>query len=381
MQPGFRRLKVEGYRRLRAVDLPLRPLNVLIGANGVGKTSVLEVLRLLAQSADGKLQATLSALGGLPSLLTARDDVRALSLMVAFDRLPPRTGALTYAARLNLEGWGYVVDSESLIGIDGEVIFDYSNRHAGFSVSKEDLTALFANDSRETALWQEAGPPGSETFTTRRRFAGISEILHALDVSPRAPIRTPQAIGPATTPGGNGEDVIPCLHQMRETDPEGFAAVEDTLRAAFPSFVRLSFPSPASGRITLSWHDRQFARPFNINELSEGTLRFLWLTTLLHSPGLPEVTLIDEPELGLHPEMLKILAELMRSASLRSQLCVATHSDNLVRFLEPEEVVVCDYDDDGFMTATRASELDLGDWLGDYTLDQLWAKGILGGRS
>jgi predicted ATPase len=168
---------------------------------------------------------------------------------------------------------------------------------------------------------------------------------------------------------------------MRETAHERFYAVEDALRAAFPTMERLEFPPVAAGTLTLGWRERGFVRPFYANELSEGTLRFLWLATLLQSPGLPKVTLIDEPEVSLHPEMLRLLADLMREASERSQLIVATHSDRLVRFLEPKELVVCDLDESGGLTATRADELDVKSWLEDYTLDQLWSKGILGGRS
>jgi predicted ATPase len=143
----------------------------------------------------------------------------------------------------------------------------------------------------------------------------------------------------------------------------------------------LDFPPVASGLLSLAWKDRAFPQAFYPNQLSEGTLRFLWLATLLQSPGLGFVTLIDEPEVSLHPEMLRLLTELMREASERTQLIVATHSDRFVRFLEPDELVVCDLDEQGGMTAKRGSELNLEAWLKDYTLDELWSMGRLGGRS
>ena len=93
----------------------------------------------------------------------------------------------------------------------------------------------------------------------------------------------------------------------------------------------------------------------------------------MHSPGLPKVTLIDEPEVSLHPEMLRLLADLMREASERTQLIVATHSDRLVGFLNPDELVVCDHDEKGNMTTKRADELDLAAWMEDYTLDNFGA--------
>jgi predicted ATPase len=168
---------------------------------------------------------------------------------------------------------------------------------------------------------------------------------------------------------------------MKETSRDRYDAIEDALRAAFPIFERLDFPPVAAGRITFAWQERGFTSAFFPNEPSEGMPRFLWLATLPQSPGLPRISLIDEPEVSLHPEMLRRLADLMREASERSQLVVATHSDRFVRFLEPTEVIVCDRDEIGGMTVVRADELDLNTWMDDYTLDQLWGKGILGGRS
>lgn len=109
-------------------------------------------------------------------------------------------------------------------------------------------------------------------------------------------------------------------------------------------------------------------------------MRFLWLVTLLQSPGLTAVTLIDEPEVSLHPELLSLLADLMREASTRTQLIVATHADRLVRFLEPKEVAVMDLNEDGTAKATWADEFDLDEWLREYTLDEVWRMGRVGGR-
>jgi predicted ATPase len=116
-----------------------------------------------------------------------------------------------------------------------------------------------------------------------------------------------------------------------------------------------------------------------MHQLSEGTLRFLWLITLLQSPDLTAVTLIDEPEVSLHPELLQLLADAMREASQKTQLIVATHSDRLIRFLKPHEVLVCD-SEDGLATLSWADSIDLEHWLEDYSLDQLWAMNIIGGR-
>jgi predicted ATPase len=108
-------------------------------------------------------------------------------------------------------------------------------------------------------------------------------------------------------------------------------------------------------------------------------LRFLWLTALLQSKNLSAITLLDEPEVSLHPELLKLLAHLMRDAAQRTQLLVATHSDRLIRFLKPSEVLVCDAED-GLATMKWADSFDLEKWLNEYSLDEVWSMNIIGGQ-
>lgn len=141
--------------------------------------------------------------------------------------------------------------------------------------------------------------------------------------------------------------MIPYLYHLREGTPERYEAVLDALKTAFPDFDGLSFPPVAAGTLAMTWKDKIFSKPVYMNELSEGTLRFLWLTALLQSPHLPPITMIDEPEVSLHSELLSFLAELMREASQRTQLMVATHSNWFVRFLEPNKLVVMDLDHEG----------------------------------
>ena len=383
MVPGFSRLAVKGYRRLRDVDLELRPLNVLIGANGVGKSSVLDVLDLMAASAGANLESSITELGGMSSLLTADGQTTdiLLSLQMAQDGAAP----LDYEIKLSSKGYGYEISYEKLMQqrtVKSSTPFKYIDsigsriryQHSGkFIEPNWDYRWLETSLSQVPKMYREA-----ESF--RRLLADVSEIYHALDVKGRSPVRMPQALSPARTPGTNGEDLLSCLYTLRETERDRFEALEDALKAAFPTFQRLEFPPQSGGLLTLGWRDENFTRPIFANELSEGTLRFIWLATLLQSPGLPKVVLIDEPEVSLHPEMLRLLSDLMREASERTQLIVATHSDRFVRFLKPEELIVCDRDDLGGATFNRADDLDLAMWMDEYTLDQLWSMGRLGAR-
>ena len=381
---GFDRLQVRGFRRLQNIDLPLRPFNVLIGANGVGKTSILEVIDLLAASADGVLEQTISKWGGISSLLTADEKTDTMRLTLhkpIFNEQP-----IVYSLDISSEGNGFVISHEEMtqkqrqlnpfafIRGNGAIIEYYRDG------SKKPERPNWEYKRLETALSQVPKMYRKpESF--RHLLASSTEIYHALDVSNRAPVRLPQSMQPARTPGIDGEDLLSCLYVMRETERERFDAVEDALRAAFPTFRRIELPPVAAGSLTLAWRDSRFSKPIFPHQLSEGTLRFLWLVTLLQSTDLPAVTLIDEPEVSLHPEMLQLLAELMREASSRTQLIVATHSDRFVKFLQPDELVVCDLDDEGGTLVRRASEFDLEQWMKDYSLDQLWSMGRIGGRS
>jgi predicted ATPase len=174
--------------------------------------------------------------------------------------------------------------------------------------------------------------------------------------------------------------LVSCLYDLREADPDRYELIEDILRAAFPGFQKLEFPPVAAGTIAMTWKDKNFTRSLYANELSEGILRFLWLVTLLHSSGLTAVTMLDEPEISLHPELLSMLAEILREVADEKQIIVATHSDSLVGFLKPEEVIVVDVDDKGLSHFIRADSMDLDHWLQNYRLDELWGMGLIGAR-
>jgi predicted ATPase len=375
-------LRIGGFRRLKEIDLPIRPFMVLIGANGVGKTSLLDAYSLLSASAAGALNNKLSQFGGVSSLLT-REKADSVSLFVDMD--VPGYNPLEYKLNLTPKGSGYAISDEVLSQVrDRDTAFKHIDSRDGdiryFEIESDRLVRPnWEHNPLETSLFQV--PKMFRQPEELRRILGSVTQYHVLDVGPRAPVKLPQQMKPADLPGEDGEDLIPFLYYLRESNRSRYDAVEDSLMAAFPGFESLSFPPVAAGMLTLTWKDRNFRKPFFMHELSEGTLRFLWLAALLQSPGLSTVTMIDEPEVSLHPELLSLLADLMREASKRTQLIVATHSDRLIRFLAPEEVVVMDTDDDGNTTAKWGDALDLDEWLKDYSLDEVWRMGRMGGRS
>lgn len=381
---SFEYIRIEGFRRLLSVDIEMRPFTVIIGANGVGKTSFLEIFSLLAESAKGQLRSKISELSGLSQIVT-RDKADSVTISLSMPVLNQEP--LQYHLSLATKDQFYEISQETLnqqrnpnasapfkyIDSRGLDIKYYSTENEKLLRPNWEHNPLETSLSQVPKMYQE--PENLRTKLASCAFYKSWE----LNVAPRSPVRVPQEMRPAKLPGANGEDLVSCLYYLRETDPDRFEIVEDTLAAAFPDFERLSFPPVAAGTLAMTWKDKNFSQPLYMNQLSEGTLRFLWLLTLLLSRDLTAVTLIDEPEVSLHPELLRLLVHVMREASQHTQLIVATHSDRLIRFLEPKEVLVCDAEE-GLTTMTSAENLDLEKWLEEYSLDEVWAMNLMGGR-
>jgi predicted ATPase len=131
--------------------------------------------------------------------------------------------------------------------------------------------------------------------------------------------------------------------------------------------------------IELEWEQTDSDYPFHASQLSDGTLRFIALATALLQPKPPATVLIDEPELGLHPQALEVLANLILQAQSRTQLIVSTQSAPLLNAFEPEQIVVIDREE-GASRFRRLKADDLAAWLAeDYTLGDLWQKNVYGG--
>lgn len=371
-------LRVKGYRCLADVSTPLRSPMVLIGPNGSGKTAFLEVFTLLRDAAREKLGEALVERGGINDILfVGGSDSWMLCVAAKREDAPD----VEYALEVARSGVGYVIKNEVLAQAERADVGTpvYLENRLGhcryFESGREKELGL---NTLELALAQ-APRTLLQADNLRRTLQG-TRLYHSLDVSPRGFVRLPQTLQPVEVPGQTGEDLYATLYTFRDADADTFERIQEALRAAFPGFKKLALPLVGSGQATLAWYQGDFAKPLYPNQLSEGMLRFLWLATVLLSPRLPAITLIDEPEVSLHPELLMILAGLIREAALRTQLIVATHADQLVRWLEPAEVVVVDIEE-GRTRMTWADTLDLGDWLKKYTLSELWLMGELGGRS
>ena len=383
----FTQLSVKGYRSLVDVLLPLRPLNVMIGPNGSGKTCVLEVFQLVKDAMQENLLEALERLGGLHAVLSrilgGPDRLKiALEVDVQSERSQE---PMCYRFELAPRDVGYVIPFERLEwqwDPQAEKPYCYIDAHY------EDVRYADPDSGSLISPTWDYHPFDLALSQVPRMYAEPEALRNALsrtrtfsflDVGPRAVVRLPQPLTPMTRPGPNGANLYSALYNLRALHRDTYSLLEEVLSLGFPGFRQLEFPVVGAGQVTMAWYQDELSGPLYPSELSEGTLRFLWLATVLLSPQPPPITLIDEPEISLHPELLKLLAGLLPDAATRGQLFVATHSSDLVRWLQPQEVLVLDKIE-GQTRFTWADTLDLEEWLREYTLAELWLMGTLGGR-
>lgn len=384
----FIQIQIEGYRSLLDASLPLHPLTVMIGPNGSGKTALLEIWQLLRDASQETLSEALERLGGLNSVLSKiPESPDRLKIALEVDIESARSKEpMCYRFELALRGMGYVIPFERLewqYDPSASRPYRYIDAHyehvyyADPDAEGSMVQPTWDYDLSELALAQV--PRMYEEPSALRSTLARMRSYSFLDVGQRSVVRLPQSLTPTTRPGPNGENLYSALYNLRALYPSEYERIEEVLQIGFPGFQRLEFPVVGAGQVTMAWYQTDLTHPLYPSQLSEGTLRFLWLATILLSPDAPLMTLVDEPEVSLHPELLKLLASLLQDASSRGQIIVATHSPDLVGWLQPDEVLILDKIE-AQTRLTWADSLDIKEWLKDYTLRDLWLMGTLGGR-
>lgn len=174
------------------------------------------------------------------------------------------------------------------------------------------------------------------------------------------------------------------LYRLKNNHGKSYDEIIETIRLIAPYFDDFML-EPQEGnaeQIVLKWHQKGCEDVFNASQLSDGTLRFICLTTLLLQPSelQPATIIVDEPELGLHPYAITMFAEMVKQVAAKKQIIISTQSVELLNEFSVEDVVVVNKDDDGASTFNRLDEDELELWLEDYSLGDLWKKNVLGGR-
>ncbi len=357
-QPYIEQLELSGYKSIRHAAVDFGRLNVLIGANGAGKSGLASYFSLLNASFGASFDEHIIRSGGANSLLHLG--------VGQTSEIESTVTVLTTYGRGKLKQRFVFRPPDGLSPLELQV--EWSDKE---TFPAPHVVAPSA-DWRLDAYLKIYGV-----------IFGQTRVYHFDDASFRSPARSSCYIEDAYRLRANGGNLAAMLHRYQHNHPTVYHRIRSAIRLVAPSFDDFVLkPQPANpANILLNW--RQIGSSdylFGPHQLSDGSLRAMALITLLLQPeaDLPNLLIVDEPELGLHPFALSIVAGLIRAASTQTQVIVATQSAEFLDHFEPSEIIVAD--SVGGESQFRRLDVDgLQGWLEDYSIGELWQKNVIGG--
>ena len=368
MRNRLEAITLKGFKTIRALEnFKPRQLTVLIGPNGAGKSNFISFFRMMswALADQDNLQFFIGQQGGASKILHDGPSVTReieVELTIATD-----AGENQYAFRL------FYAAGDTLIFADERYRFS----RAGY------LTL---------ARWHETGAghrapnlladdnAGDMTAHVIRSLMQKIVVYQFHNTSDTARMRSKWYVDDNRWLKEDAANIAPVLLRLKENDLINYQRIVDNIRLILPFFSDFEI-EPNYGSVILNWRERSSNEVFGVSQASDGMLRIIALITLLLQPeqDLPDVLILDEPELGLHPYAINVIGGLIRAASHNAQVIVATQSALLVDCFEPEDIVVVERQNRA-STFKQLNSDALGEWLDDYSLSELWEKNVIGGR-
>ena len=354
-------ITVRGFKSIASIEkLGLGPLNVLIGPNGSGKSNFIGAFSFLNAIRSGGLQGYVARSGGADKILhfgsKETDEIR---IEVSFQQ-----GKSRYSISL-------------LPGSRDDLV---PGAETAFSSNGEKMTLV--RSAREAGM-SEIPADGPDALQDVKGQLDRWRLYHFHDTGPSSPMKKTADLNDNRHLRPGGSNLSAFLYLLRRKHPDAYGLITRTVRQVAPFFDRFQLEPQLlnPNKIQLEWRHAGSDAYFDAASLSDGTLRFMALATLFLQPEgfRPSVILVDEPELGMHPYAITLLASLMKQAAAETQVIVSTQSSLLLDHFEPEEVLVADRIDRGTQL-TRLDSAELEPWLEEYSLGQLWEKNELGGR-
>jgi predicted ATPase len=349
-------LQIRGYKSIRDMaSLDLDDINIVIGPNGAGKSNFISIFRFLARLVREELQDFVVKQGGLQKLLyfgpQTTDD------MAITIRWPRNHYSATFAP----------TDDGFLTFID--------ERCSGRGTDKNiRVPHQFETQLRRTRLEGTASRDIYRAIETWR-------VYHFHDTSSNAPLRSTSPLTEMESLAADGANLAAFLFYLQERHPDAFTAIVDVGRMVAPFLGTLVLRPDARNEnvIRLRWRHVGDDTLFDVNDLSDGTLRFVALAALLMQPAPPSTIVLDEPELGLHPAAITQLAAVMHQVAPDVQIIAATQSPTFANQFAWHNFVVVDRAE-GESSLRRLSEADVAPWMADLAMGDIWEKNLIGGR-
>lgn len=355
------RIQIEGYKSIRSLDMTMRGLNVLIGPNGSGKSNFVSFFKFVNKIIEKDLQVHIAQQGGSDKFLYfGEKTTKSLSFHIEFrpnaygcKLVPTRQGGLVFEEE-------YCEFFAVKVGYSGGTK-RYELAHAGDSESRLPSRASSASISGWVVSYLKDW-----------------KVYHFNDTSESSQIKKSASIFDNRMLRPDASNLAAYLHSIQ--DSQEYNLIVKTIRRVAPFFQDFVLePDKASPEsVRLRWKHVGTDDYFDANDLSDGTLRFICLATLLLQPDLPKTILLDEPELGLHPFATQLLASMMRSVSARTQIIASTQSVTLANQFSWEDLIIVDRVDNASVFR-RLTESEVMNWLDEFSVGDLWEKNLIGG--
>ncbi|EXI78173.1 MAG: cytochrome c biogenesis protein CcmA [Candidatus Accumulibacter appositus] len=362
--PEVDTITVKGFKSIAAIEkLKLGAINVVIGPNGSGKSNFIGVFAFLHAIREGLLQDYVIKAGGADKVLHFGSKI---------------TGKLEIRASFQDGVNEYVIALEPTAADQlhpaSETVSFWDKRHP--ATYAEDLAAR----GMEAGI-SDAQRSGTGAYV--RQHLNRWRLYHFHDTSSTSPIKKTADLNDNRYLRPDGSNLAAFLYVLRLKHDTAYSLIRRTIQRVAPFFddFVLEPQQLNPDKIRLEWRHKGSDAYFDASSLSDGTLRFIALATLFLQPDSirPSLILVDEPELGLHPYAITLLASLVKQAAVTTQVILSTQSPLLLDHFQPEDVLVADRVGGG-TRFTRLESARLASWLEDYSLGQLWEKNELGGR-
>ena len=371
----IKHITLENYKSIQKLDLELKPLNVLIGSNGAGKSNFISFFNLILKSLNGTAKAYIIKQGGMDYLLYYG---------VKYSELISST--------ILLEDFGL----EIKIQVTNDLMMPYIH-HRYIDTKQLNMPIVIKDQQRDqySKFVMDIINPSREQFEFHRFLDNIIrdepsnysiikssiQTFHFNDTSDTSPLKSTVANNDNLFLRADGQNLSCMIKLIYDKHPDYYRMIVDTIRNVVPDFHEFVIRQN-SDFLTLEWFNKNNVDiPWKAHYLSDGSLRFIALAVLLLMPSelQPQVIIIDEPEIGLHPTAINVLSGLIKRASLERQVIISTQSAELLSQFEPNDVIVVDKKGKS-SEFKRLNNADLAKWLEDYTLGELWETNIIGGR-
>lgn len=351
------RIILKGFKSIKEVDLELTNLNVLIGANGVGKSNFISFFRLLNSMIENNLSSYVTKNGGANNFFH-----------FGVKNTPNIFGDLYFGDNRYNVIFSSTTENNLFFEYESAMFHTrYDNWSKAFILSGHDKTKLLENKEEISKYVKKS----IENWV----------VYHFHDTSSTSLIKKHCNINDNKRLRFDASNLAAYLYLLKEKFEDNYKTIVETIKLIAPYFEDFQLrPNPLNEElISLEWKEINSDEFFNANQLSDGTLRFICLVTVLLQPNLPDTIIIDEPELGLHPYAINVLASLIRKVSCQKQIIISTQSVPLISEFSIEDIITIDRTNKE-TEFNRYSYDELKEWLEEYSLGELWEKNILKGR-